>query len=96
MDLDRIIGRYTGHEKGPLIICFGGMHGNEPAGIQALDIMFKMLEVEPITNPDFYFRGRLLGIRGNLKAIKKGLRFLEKDLKRQWTDENIHRIKNSS
>jgi succinylglutamate desuccinylase len=79
-----------------MIICFGGMHGNEPAGIKALDIMFKMLEVEPITNPDFRFCGQLLGIRGNLKAIKKGQRFLQKDLNRLWTNENVARIKKSN
>ena len=93
MDPDRIIGRHTGYEKGPLIICFGGMHGNEPAGIQALSIMFEMLEVEPITNPNFLFCGRLLGLRGNLKAIKSGQRFLVKDLNRQWTNQNVERIK---
>lgn len=96
MDPDRVIGKYIGVEKGPMIICFGGMHGNEPAGIKALDIMFKMLEVEPITNPDFRFCGQLLGIRGNLKAIKKGQRFIQKDLNRLWTDENVARIKNSN
>jgi len=30
-DLERIIGRITGEKKGPLLIAFGGMHGNEPA-----------------------------------------------------------------
>jgi succinylglutamate desuccinylase len=96
MDPDRVIGKHIGVEKGPMIICFGGMHGNEPAGIKALDIMFKMLEVEPITNPDFRFCGQLLGIRGNLKAIKKGQRFLQKDLNRLWTNENVARIKKSN
>ncbi|MEM9819623.1 MAG: succinylglutamate desuccinylase/aspartoacylase family protein [Bacteroidota bacterium] len=92
----RIIGRYTGEEKGPLLICFGGMHGNEPAGIKALDLMFKMLEVEPITNPVFKFRGRLLGLHGNLRAIQVGKRFINRDLNRQWTVENVRRIKQST
>ncbi|GJM34143.1 MAG: hypothetical protein DHS20C18_31440 [Saprospiraceae bacterium] len=94
--MQRLIGQYTGVEKGPLLICFGGMHGNEPAGIQALDLMLKMLEVEPITNPEFHFRGRLVGLRGNLKAIQRNQRFLVKDLNRQWTPENIARIKTAS
>ncbi|MEM8908125.1 MAG: succinylglutamate desuccinylase/aspartoacylase family protein [Bacteroidota bacterium] len=78
------------------MICFGGMHGNEPAGIKALELMFKMLEVEPITNPVFRFRGRLLGLRGNLRAIRAGKRFIRKDLNRQWTPENVERIKKAS
>ncbi len=92
---ERIIGRYTGEEDGPLLIVFGGMHGNEPAGIKALELMFKMLEVEPITNPRFQFRGRLLGLRGNLRALAAGERFIHKDLNRQWTPENVARIKHA-
>lgn len=93
--MDRIIGRHDQGIKGPLLICLGGMHGNEPAGIQALEIMFGMLEDEPLANPSFTFRGRLLGLRGNLKAIALKKRFIVKDLNRQWTDENIARIKNA-
>lgn len=90
--LNRIIGRYTGKKKGPLLICFGGIHGNEPSGVRALDLVFKMLEVEPITNPDFYFKGRIIGLIGNLQAFEKGKRFLSKDLNRQWTKEQVDRI----
>ncbi len=81
---NRIIGTYEGDTHGPLFIVFGGMHGNEPAGVKALDIAFKMLEVEPITNPDFEFRGRLVGIIGNLKAYKENKRYIDKDLNRCW------------
>ena len=92
MTLERIIGQYSGTERGPLLVCFGGMHGNEPAGIKALDLMFKMLEVEPITNPAFQFKGRIIGLKGNLQALKLGKRFIEKDLNRQWTQDNVRRI----
>jgi succinylglutamate desuccinylase len=93
--MERIIGRYTGEEKGPLLIVFGGMHGNEPAGVKALELMFKMLEVEPITNPSFNFCGRILGLRGNLQAMKCKERFIERDLNRLWTLENVERVKNA-
>ena len=86
--MERIIGRYDGREKGPLLVCLGSIHGNEPAGTKALELMFKMLEDEPITNPSFCFNGRLLGLRGNLRAIQAGKRYLQKDLNRQWTVEN--------
>lgn len=92
---ERIIGQHEGTEKGPLLICLGGMHGNEPAGIQALEILFKLLEIEPETNPSFTFRGRLLGLRGNMRAISRKMRYLEKDLNRQWTPENINRVKST-
>ncbi len=91
--MDRVIGRFEGAEKGPLLIVFGAMHGNEPAGVNAMKLMFKMLEVEPITNPSFVFKGKLVGLIGNLAAFKLGTRFIEKDLNRQFTSENINRVK---
>lgn len=91
----RIIGAYSGQEKGPLLIGIGGMHGNEPAGLQALDILFKLLELEPESNPDFHFRGRFVGLRGNVQAIAQGVRYIEKDLNRQWRPENVDRIRSS-
>lgn len=91
----RIIGAYSGQEKGPLLIGIGGMHGNEPAGLQALDILFKLLELEPESNPDFHFRGRFVGLRGNVQAIARGVRYIEKDLNRQWKPENVDRILSS-
>ncbi len=96
MKYNRIIGSFTGQKQGPLLICFGGMHGNELAGVQALDIIFKLLEIEPRTNPEFEFFGRFLGIHGNLSALEEGQRFIEKDLNRLWTDENVNRILNTA
>lgn len=92
---ERYIGSYEGIDRGPLLIVFGAVHGNEPAGVKALELMFKMLEVEPITNPDFHFRGRLVGLVGNIRAREKGVRYINRDLNRQWTLENIARIKNA-
>ena len=90
--MDRYIGKYEGSPDGPLVIALGAMHGNERAGLKALDLFFKMLEVEPITNPDFSFTGRLVGLIGNLGALKQGKRFIEKDLNRQFKRQNIKRV----
>lgn len=65
------------------------MHGNEPAGVKAIEYVMKMLEVEPIKNADFSYAGRFLGLIGNLKAFKENKRFLRKDLNRQFTKDNI-------
>lgn len=90
--MERIIGRHNGPQRGPLLIALGSMHGNEPAGVLALEELFRMLAQEPEHNPTFAYRGRLLGLRGNIGAIADGKRFLEKDLNRQLTPENIARI----
>ncbi len=92
-ELDRIIGRHTGSQPGPLIIAFGAMHGNELAGVRAIDMVFRMLKVEPQQNSAFVFHGRMLGIRGNLQACQLGVRYLQKDLNRQFTAENIQRTR---
>ena len=92
---ERIIGTYDENNEGPLLFVFGGMHGNEPSGVLALEEMFKTLEEEPNTNPDFVFHGRIVGIKGNIAAFKEKKRFIVKDLNRQFTLENIHRIQNA-
>lgn len=95
MKVDRLIGKYIGEKPGPLLICFGGIHGNEPSGVRALDLIFKMLEVEPITNPDFVFHGAVIGIAGNLAALEEGKRFIDRDLNRIWTRESRNKVMNA-
>lgn len=92
MKLKRKIAEFTGKNKGPLFLCVAGMHGNEHAGIKAIELMQMMLEVEPITNPEFEFNGRFVGMVGNVKASKKDVRFLVKDINRQWNYQNLDRI----
>jgi len=88
----RVLCRYDGKEKGPLLVCLGGIHGNEPAGIQAIDIVATLLEAEPAANPDFSFRGRMLGLTGNVQAIAAGQRFIQCDLNRAFRSEQVARI----
>ena len=95
MPSERIISKYIGHNPGPLLIVFGGMHGNEPAGIEAIDLMSKMLVVEPITNPEFEYSGSFLGLIGNLQAYNKGMRFIKQDLNRSFTKENLEIVENT-
>ena len=90
--MERIIGDYTGSRRGPLLLVIGGAHGNEPAGIAAIAELFEMLEREPLRNPGFVFSGRMVGIRGNLKAIAANKRYLRRDLNRLWRAEHVERI----
>ncbi len=86
----RLIGRYTGSEPGPLVVVTAAVHGNEPAGVRALEEVFRLLSLEPQINPNFTFRGRLIGLIGNLQAYRAGQRFLERDLNRMWTPQMLH------
>lgn len=89
---ERVIGRFTGSHRGPLLIVLGGIHGNEPAGVEAMQLIFKMLEVEPIANPDFQFHGRLVALRGNIGALEKKQRYLKQDLNRMFTPGKIRDV----
>ncbi len=87
-----IIGSYTGTKHGPLIICLGGIHGNEPAGVRAIATLLKMLDDEPNKNPDFRFRGRMVGLKCNIPALKRSRRYIDEDLNRMWLADNVNRI----
>jgi succinylglutamate desuccinylase len=81
----RIIGRYTQDKPGPLLVVFGAMHGNEPAGVEAVKEVLNLIEQEKNHNPNFEFKGVLLGIIGNQDALNKNIRFINKDLNRSWS-----------
>ncbi len=92
----RVVMSYGGSRPGPTLLVFAGIHGNEPAGINALRLVRKMLDVEPITNPDFSFSGEVLGLVGNLAASKENVRFIDEDLNRIWTDKRVAHVKATS
>jgi succinylglutamate desuccinylase len=91
--MKRLIGNYTGAEHGALIIAIGAMHGNEPSGVRALQTLFQMLENEPLHNPTFSFKGKIVGLIGNVQAYERKVRFIEKDLNRQFLLANIENLK---
>jgi len=89
----RIIGRYHGDKTGPFLICIGGIHGNEPAGILAIKEVLRLLGQEKSHFPDFTYHGTFLGIRGNLEALRQKKRFIDRDLNRMLTHEEIDHFK---
>lgn len=89
----RIIGHYQGHEAGPLVIAIGGLHGNEPAGVLALEQLFDLLTEEPQINPAFSFSGEILALRGNLNALARGVRYIDQDLNRVWNPARIAELR---
>ncbi len=81
---NRIVGEYSSGKTGPILYISAGIHGNEPSGVYALEKVFEILQkVKPTIS------GKVLGIRGNLKALSKEVRFIDEDLNRTWTKENI-------
>ncbi len=82
--VERIIGNYTSNKKGPLLFVTAGVHGNEPSGVKALEKVFEELEK---TKPGI--EGRVVGVKGNKSALEKGHRYIDEDLNRTWTEENV-------
>ncbi len=86
----RLIGTYGGISPGPMVICIGGIHGNEPAGVHGLKrVMHQLNETHPP------FRGEIVALSGNLNALNSECRFFSKDLNRQWTTAKIQAVKNA-
>lgn len=84
----RYIGSFTGTPNGALLICIGAVHGNEPAGVNALKIVFSLLEQAK----NLHFKGKIVGLIGNQQAFAQQKRFITTDLNRQFTAENIARV----
>ncbi len=82
--IDRVIGTYTSGRKGSLLFLTGGVHGNEPSGVEAIQKVFKQLEHD---KPKI--AGTVVGVAGNKKALNTGVRYIDEDLNRAWTEENI-------
>lgn len=86
-EIKRLLGHYTQFHEGPLFVVVAGIHGNETAGIYALERVFQTLkQIAP------EFKGSVCGIAGNLTAINQHRRFLHMDLNRQWYPEKIARL----
>jgi len=87
----RELGTYGGQTAGPLVICIGAIHGNEPAGALALQRVLRRLHE---TAPPF--KGELVAFAGNLRALNGGTRYLSRDLNRMWTPERLDLLKDQA
>lgn len=86
LSINRMLGKIEGSQPGPTVVFFGGIHGNETSGVFALKDALAGINAA-------YVKGTIYGISGNLNALKKHQRYLEQDLNRLWTQENIEIIK---
>ena len=81
----------AGPTDGPLLLCVGGLHGNEPAGVRALEEVVLGVEAR---------RDRLAGdfvaVAGNLKALAARRRFVAYDLNRAWTAARLTELASSN
>ncbi len=86
--LPRVLGVIRGQAAGPTLICVGGIHGNEPAGVLGLQRILLALQEDPER-----VRGEFVALAGNLRALAKDCRFVDRDLNRAWTSERIDSLR---
>ena len=85
---DRFLGRVRGPNAGPTLICVGGIHGNEPAGVVALERVLAALN-----GRSAHVDGEFVALAGNRSALAARKRFVDRDLNRAWTDERLARLR---
>jgi hypothetical protein len=79
---NRFIGHQTHHVESPTLVIFGGIHGNEQAGVKALQKVCDYIEDHQIP-----LKGNFYAIKGNLQALERNERYIDLDLNRLWTEE---------
>ncbi|SHI71634.1 succinylglutamate desuccinylase/aspartoacylase domain-containing protein [Algibacter luteus] len=85
LKINRILGKIEGTKPGPTVIFFGGIHGNETSGVFALKDALAGIN-------NTYVSGTIYGISGSLTALKAHKRYIEDDLNRLWTKQQIQNI----
>lgn len=87
-EVPRVLGRFDeGPGDTPFLVCVAGLHGNEPAGVLALERISAKLITRGVK-----LRGHFVGLAGNRKALAVDRRFLEQDLNRIWNRPRLARI----
>lgn len=73
-----------GEGGGPTLLVVGGLHGNEPAGVEAAVRVAASLRARRDR-----LRGRVVLLTGNRQALAVGRRYLGRDLNRAWTEDIV-------
>ncbi len=86
----RIIGD-LGNCDGPTVVFIGGIHGNEPTGVIAIQQVLSELDASQIQ-----LNGRVIGFAGNMRSLEKNARYASQDLNRVWNQDFLKRWKHRS
>lgn len=84
----RVLGTLDSGLPGPTFLAQGGIHGNEPGGVIALQRVLAALA----SGKTKLAKGRVVLCRGNLLALRREQRYVERDLNRQWLPESVARL----
>jgi len=68
-------------KQGPNLVIMGGVHGNEKCGVEAIE--------DFLSNPYSLIKGKVTFIKANRKALDENVRFVEDNLNRCFTLEDL-------
>jgi succinylglutamate desuccinylase len=80
----RVLAYLRGDAPGPALVVIGGLHGNEPTGVAAMRRVADALAQERSG-----LCGDLVLVAGNVGALERGVRFVDRDLNRGWSDARL-------
>lgn len=85
-EIGRRIGE-AGDGDGPTVVVTAGLHGNEPSGVfAAVDVLTRLKQ------PGIPLRGRFVALAGNMAALARGCRQIERDMNRVWTGVEMKQL----
>ena len=90
-DYERLIGEYGDAKAGAMLVVVAGLHGNEPAGINAFGRVIERLHRD---RPGMH--GRLMGFVGNRTALEREKRFIDTDMNRIWSAGSVAALRNAN
>lgn len=76
---ERIRWSVQGDQEGPVMVVFAGIHGNETAGVHAIDSVASGLIDSKVD-----LNGTVYAVTGNMRALELGVRYVDTDLNRLW------------
>ena len=80
---ERVIGNYHSNNNRTMIF-IAAIHGNENSGVIALQRFFK-----EINQSNTNIEGSVIGLIGNLAALKRNMRHIDDDLNRMWSEKEM-------
>lgn len=81
---ERVVCRLDAERPGPTLIVLGGVHGNEPAGVRALERVAAGMRQAGLP-----LVGSFVAVAGNLGGLAENRRFIHRDLNRAWTAARV-------
>lgn len=88
--ITRLRGSIVGKDDGPTLVVVAGIHGNEPAGLEAADRVLARLHEGHERR--LHIRGEFVVVAGHVAGLNRGVRYVNRDLNRGWTEAAVARL----